>query len=698
MSEERTTLEVIAPTVEDAITKGLNDLGLPEEAVEVEVLDQGSRGIFGIGSRQARIRLTIKNQPAPTPEPVQKPAPVMVKEQPAVEIQKETAPARSKPAPVEVVDEDHDLRTARETVSELLEKMGVQARVTAKYIEASDPKDIQQILVEIHGNDLSILIGRKSETLNALQYISSLIIGKELGKWAPLQLDVEGYRMRRERVLTPAGATYGRPGSQHRAPPGVGAYASKRTPGDPHGIEGPPKGDHREHWGRTKPKSDHQLKKIAMRAVDVIIKKRDRQELSKDEIEYFVQGFTGGEIPDYQVSAWAMAVLLNSMTPRETTDLTLAMAHSGELLDLTGIVPIAVDKHSTGGVGDKTTFVVEPVVASCGLAVGKMSGRGLGFSGGTLDKIESIPGFRTNLSREEFLSQLKSLGLVLTGQSTDLAPADGKLYSLRDVTGTVQSIPLIASSVMSKKIAAGAQAIVLDVKTGLGAFMQTLSEARQLAELMVSIGRLSGRKVVALLSDMNQPLGHAVGNALELREALETLHGQGPSDFREHCLLVAAHMLVLGEKAPDLDAARKMAEKALAQEAAWEKFRALVRAQGGDVGYIDHPEKLPKAPFIETVTSPVNGWVSGIHARLIGEAAVRMGAGRARKGDPIDLSVGVVLPVKVGDRVKQGQQLFTLHASSPESLVQARSDILSAFSWSSQQVEPLPLVYGVVGG
>src|SRR5512133_1018692 len=301
-----------------------------------------------------------------------------------------------------------------------------------------------------------------------------------------------------------------------------------------------------------------------MRAVDVIIHKRDHQALSSEEITFFVKGITSGEIPDYQASAWAMAVLLNGMDERETTDLTLAMANSGDTLDLSKVVPIAVDKHSTGGVGDKTTLVVEPTVAACGLAVGKMSGRGLGFSGGTLDKMESISGYRTNLSPEEFIGQLRRVGLVLTGQSADLAPADGKLYSLRDVTGTVPSMPLIASSIMSKKIAAGAQAIVLDVKVGVGAFMETVETARELAQRMVAIGHLSGRDVVALLSDMNQPLGDAVGNALEVKEAIETLHNGGPDDFREHCLVVASHMLVLGRKAPNLDNARKMAESALA--------------------------------------------------------------------------------------------------------------------------------------
>ena len=433
-----------------------------------------------------------------------------------------------------------------------------------------------------------------------------------------------------------------------------------------------------------------------MRAVDIIIKKREARELSREEIEYFVQAFTRGDIPDYQASAWAMAVLLNGMTDRETTDLTMAMVHSGEILDLSGVVPIAVDKHSTGGVGDKTTLVAEPIVAGCGLAVGKMSGRGLGFSGGTLDKMESIPGYRTDLSRDEFLHQLGTLGLVLTGQTGDLAPADGKLYALRDVTGTVQSIALIASSVMSKKIAAGAQAIVLDVKVGLGAFMETIPEARQLAKLMVAIGKLSGRQVVALLSDMNQPLGHAVGNALEVKEAIETLHGQGPADFTEHCLVVASHLLVLGKKAPTLQAARQMAETSLSQGKAWDAFRRLVAAQGGDSSYVDHPEKLPLAPIIETIQAPRAGYLEEINAREIGETAVELGAGRAKKGDPIDHAVGVVIHHKVGDFVPSGVPLFTLHARRREPFEAAKSRLLAAHQWSETACQPLPLFYEVI--
>ena len=430
-----------------------------------------------------------------------------------------------------------------------------------------------------------------------------------------------------------------------------------------------------------------------MRAVDIIIKKRDRLELSEAEIQFFVQGITSGSIADYQAAAWAMAVLLNGMTPRETTDLTLAMAHSGEVLDLSQIVPIAVDKHSTGGVGDKTSLVVLPVVAACGLAVGKMSGRGLGFSGGTLDKLESIPGYRVDLTLEEFKQQLKEIGIVLSGQSMDLAPADGKLYGLRDVTGTVQSIPLIASSVMSKKIAAGAHAIVLDVKVGQGAFMKTLDQARELADLMVKIGELAGRETVALLSDMNQPLGHAVGNALELKEALDTLHGKGPEDFHAHCLHVSAHMLVLGGRAPSLEAAREMAESSIADQSAFMKFETLISAQGGDVSYLEHPERLPQAQLVETVPAPRDGYLQQIQARVVGETAVLLGAGRAQKGDPVDHSVGIIIHHKVGDRITAGEPLFTIHAKDQKTLSQARETLQNAHSWSEKPVKPLPLFY-----
>jgi pyrimidine-nucleoside phosphorylase len=430
-----------------------------------------------------------------------------------------------------------------------------------------------------------------------------------------------------------------------------------------------------------------------MRAVDIIIKKRDKKELTGEEINFFIEGISTGSIPDYQTSALAMAILLNGMTPRETTDLTLAMARSGETLDLRDVVDIAVDKHSTGGVGDKTSLAVLPIVAACGLPVGKMSGRGLGFSGGTLDKLESIPGYRVDLTTEEFLAQLKSIGIVLSGQSKDLAPADGKLYALRDVTGTVQSIPLIASSVMSKKIASGAHAIVLDVKVGQGAFMETLPEARELAELMVQIGKLAGREVIALLSDMNQPLGNAVGNALEVMEAIDTLNGGGPEDFRDHCLHVAANMLVLGKRASDLHEARQLAEWAIIEDRAIEKFRTLVGAQGGDVAYVDDPDKLPKARYIQVVESPESGFLEQVQARIIGEAAVALGAGRAKKGDPVDHAVGFVIHHKVGAKVEKGQPLFTVHANDENLLVEARQAVLAAHRWSEAPVAAFPLFY-----
>lgn len=430
-----------------------------------------------------------------------------------------------------------------------------------------------------------------------------------------------------------------------------------------------------------------------MRAADIIVKKRDKLELSKEEINFFVQGFVRDQIPDYQVAAWAMAVVLNGMTPQETTDLTLAMVLSGRILDLSGVVDIAVDKHSSGGVGDKTSLVVLPIVAAAGLPVGKMSGRGLGFSGGTLDKMESIPGYRVDLNTDEFKRQLKDHGIVLTGQSADLAPADGKLYSLRDVTGTVPSIPLIASSIMSKKIAGGAQAIVLDVKVGHGAFMETLVQARELAGMMEKIGELAGRTTVCLLSDMNQPLGCAVGNALEVAEAIEALHGGGPADLREHCLQVSAHMLLIGKRATSLAEGRSMAERAVADGTAFQKFRELVEAQAGDVTFVDSPEKLPRASRVETVPAPASGWLARVDARAIGEASVSLGAGRASKLDAIDHAVGLEIHHKVGGQVQEGAPLFTIHANEERKLAEARQSVLAAHSIIDRAAPPLPLFY-----
>src|SRR5688572_1345815 len=430
-----------------------------------------------------------------------------------------------------------------------------------------------------------------------------------------------------------------------------------------------------------------------MRAVDILIKKRDQGELTLAEIEYFIKSFISGEVTDYQASALLMAIVLNGMTPRETTDLTLAMANSGHMLDLSDVVDLAVDKHSSGGVGDKTSLAVLPIVAACGLPVGKMSGRGLGFSGGTLDKLESIPGYRVDLTTEEFKHQLKEKGIVLTGQSLDLAPADGKLYALRDVTGTVQSIPLIASSIMCKKLAAGAQAILLDVKTGNGAFMETLDEARELANLMVDIGKLAGREVIALLSDMNQPLGNAVGNSLEVIEAIETLKGAGPDDFREHCLHVSANLLVLGKRVKDLSEGCALAEKSIADGSAFEKLRVLVQAQGGDVSYVDDTSKFPRAKYIEVVESPRDGYLVQIHARTVGEASVTLGAGRAKKSDPVDHAVGLIIHKKVGAKVGKSEPLFTIHANDEAKLAEVRDSVLAAHKFSDSPVERLPLFY-----
>jgi pyrimidine-nucleoside phosphorylase len=437
-------------------------------------------------------------------------------------------------------------------------------------------------------------------------------------------------------------------------------------------------------------------RKITMRMVDIIIKKRDKYELSREEIEFFIQGYTKGEIPDYQAAALAMAIVLNGMSSRETIELTLAMAHSGEVLDLSEVVPITVDKHSTGGVGDKTSLVVTPTVAACGLPVGKMSGRGLGFSGGTLDKLESIPGFRVDLTMDEFIHQLKSIGIVLTGQSADLAPADGKLYGLRDVTGTVQSIPLIASSIMSKKIAAGANAILLDVKVGSGAFMTDLEDARKLAELMVEIGKLACGNTVAILSDMNQPLGQAVGNSLELQEALETLNGNGPEDFREHCLVASGYLLAMGGVTQDEKQGKQMAEEALLGGKSLRKFRELVIAQGGDVSYVDEPGKLARARLVVDVESPQNGYLKEIDAREVGKTVVLLGGGRERKEDQVDHSVGVVVRHKVGDYINAGEVLFTIYANSNEKLEAGRERMLNAHRWSAEPVKPLPLYYGMI--
>ncbi|NTU62933.1 MAG: pyrimidine-nucleoside phosphorylase [Chloroflexi bacterium] len=433
-----------------------------------------------------------------------------------------------------------------------------------------------------------------------------------------------------------------------------------------------------------------------MRVTDIIEKKRDGGDLTKDEIEFFIGGYTHGDIPDYQAAAWCMAVYFRGMSARETADLTLAMARSGDMLDLHDIAPIVVDKHSSGGVGDKVSLVVAPLVAASGLHVGKMSGRGLSFSGGTIDKLESITGYRVDLSEVEFRQQLKEHGIVLSGQSKDLAPADGKLYALRDVTGSVPSLPLIASSIMSKKIAAGADAIVLDVKCGSGAFMKTPDEARALAQTMVDIGKNLNRKVIALIGDMDQPLGYAIGNALEVKEAIETLHGHGPADFTEHCLVVASHMLQLGEKVRSVEEGRALAEKLLADGSAYRKFLELVQAQGGDVQQVDQPDRLPHASIVRAVKANRAGYIHRINALEVGLTSVDLGAGRAKKGDPIDYAVGLLLHVKVAARVEAGQLLFTIHANDQVKADAAEERLRHAIIIGDEAVKPLPLFYGIV--
>jgi pyrimidine-nucleoside phosphorylase len=428
-----------------------------------------------------------------------------------------------------------------------------------------------------------------------------------------------------------------------------------------------------------------------MNVVEIIQKKRDGKALTEGEIRFFVEGYTRGDIPDYQAAAWCMAVSLRGMTADEIIALTMAMAESGDMLDLSGVLDCAVDKHSSGGVGDKTSLVVLPLVAACGVPVAKMSGRGLSFSGGTIDKMESIDGYNATLTQEEFLRQAEEIGIVLAGQTGDLAPADGKLYALRDVTGTVSSKPLIASSIMSKKIAGGADALVLDVKAGLGAFMQTVEDARDLAQIMVDIGSGVGRKVTALISDMNQPLGNAVGNAVELREAIDTLRGGGPDDLIEHSVVVAGHMLRLAgcSSEADLSDVRPMLHEKLGNGVAFEEFKKLVAAQGGDVSQVENPDKLPTAPVITEIAAPRSGYLETINAREIGIAALHLGAGRQKKGDPVDHAVGLIVHHKVGEFVEEGEPLFTVHARTEGDADEATRQTLDAHMWSDRPGEPL---------
>ena len=438
-----------------------------------------------------------------------------------------------------------------------------------------------------------------------------------------------------------------------------------------------------------------------MRAVDIIARKRDGHELTAEEIGHFVAQFTQGDIPDYQAAAWLMAVLIKGMTRAETAALTLAMARSGDTLDLSDLTDYAVDKHSSGGVGDKTSLVVLPLVAACGVKVAKMSGRGLGFSGGTLDKLEAIRGFRVHLTGEEFRELARRNGIVLAGQSLSLAPADGKLYALRDVTATVPSLPLIASSIMSKKIAAGAHGIVLDVKVGSGAFMSTVDEARALAQTMVDIGVDAGRDVIALLSDMNQPLGHAVGNALEVAESIETLRGEGPADFTAHCLAVAEAMLRLagrGERWTNAAQTGTELRERLHDGSALAVFRKLVEAQGGDTAMVDDPALLPRASHIVPVTAPKSGVVQAVDALGVARAAFDLGAGREKKTDDIDPAVGVQVFVKVGESVQAGQRVAEIHANDEGKIAGARQELLRVITLGAAPQPPLPLFYGEIAG
>jgi pyrimidine-nucleoside phosphorylase len=438
---------------------------------------------------------------------------------------------------------------------------------------------------------------------------------------------------------------------------------------------------------------------VPLRVVDVIRKKRDGQELSRAELEQLVTGYTRGEIPDYQVSAWLMAGVLRGFTRQETAALTDVMLHSGQVLDLSEFPPKKVDKHSTGGVGDKTSLVVAPLVAAGGLVVPMISGRGLGHTGGTLDKLESIPGFNVHLSLGEFRRVLRSCGCSMIGQTEEIAPADRKLYALRDVTGTVESPYLICASIMSKKLAEGIDGLLLDVKTGSGAFMKDEAQAALLAELMVETGERMGKRVVALITDMDQPLGKKVGNALEVAEAVEILRGGGPSDLRQLCLELAAWMFELGGASDSLPEGRKTAAQLIDSGRALEKFRAMVELQGGDVSAIDQPGELPRSNHSLEVPSPSNGYVQAIACESIGTASVILGGGRERKEDSVDPSVGILVHKKVGDAVQRNEPLATLHYNSESRAARARRLIEESYQISDAPPgERKPLVRRVIEG
>lgn len=432
-----------------------------------------------------------------------------------------------------------------------------------------------------------------------------------------------------------------------------------------------------------------------MRMVDIITKKRDGGELTDQEITFFVNGYVEGKIPDYQVSALLMAIVFKGMTNREIVTLTDRMEHSGDVMDLSSIKGVKVDKHSTGGVGDKTTLALGPMVAACGAILAKMSGRGLGHTGGTLDKLESIPGMNVFVSDEQFRKQVSEIGCAVVGQTGQLVPADKKLYALRDVTGTVESMPLIASSVMSKKLASGSDCILLDVKFGNGAFMKNVEAAKELATVMCKIGNALGRDTRAVLTDMEQPLGFAVGNALEVKEAIATLHGHGPKDFTELCLRSGAIMLEQAKIAKTEEEAMEMLKKVIADGSAFEKFRQMVIAQGGDVSYIDHPEKFPESKYVVEVKAPKDGYIKRIVALEIGESAMRLGAGRETFDDVIDMSAGIVLSKKVGDKVKKGDVLCTVH-TNVEDHAQILKDIEDAFHIVDEFVAVPPTVHDYI--
>lgn len=433
-----------------------------------------------------------------------------------------------------------------------------------------------------------------------------------------------------------------------------------------------------------------------MRMYDIIMKKRNGFPLTKEEIYYFVDGFTNGTIPDYQASALLMAIYFQHMNYEETLNLTMAMADSGEHLDLSGISGIKADKHSTGGVGDKTTLVLAPMVAAVGVKTAKMSGRGLGHTGGTIDKLESFPGFSTTLSQEQFVKNVNDIGLAVTGQTGNITPADKKIYALRDVTGTVDNISLIASSIMSKKLAAGADVIVLDVKTGNGAFMKNLDDATELAQTLVDIGNGAGRKTYAVISEMNEPLGYAIGNSLEVIEAIDTLKGNGPRDLYNLCIELGSLMVAASDKNISLDQAKQILKNTIDDGSAYRKFKEFIEAQGGNPSDVDNCRNLIKVNRIMDIKSPESGYIAGIQTENIGNAVMMLGGGRQKKGDSIDHSVGVIIKKKVGEQVKEGESLATVYINNTDNLDTALDLIKSSFEFSEDIIKEPELIKGII--